>query len=97
MKRRPQLLHGSHVQSIEHFRPVHRDISNRVFLFQKNVFKVHKFQPATDSERIETDFKMLHDTNLVILSEAKDLCNLLAAPVPSPQALELLCGSASLW
>ena len=40
MKRRPQLLHGSHVQRIQHLRPVHGDVGNRVFLFQKNVFEV---------------------------------------------------------
>src|SRR5450631_366291 len=42
MKRRPQLLHGRHVERIEHLRPVDGDVSNRVFLFEKYVFEVHK-------------------------------------------------------
>jgi len=39
------------------------------------------------------DFKTLLKPSVVILSEAKDLCNLLAAPECSPQPLELLCDS----
>src|SRR6267154_417797 len=42
MKRRPQLLHGRHVERIQHLWPVDRDVSNRVFLFEKYVFVVHE-------------------------------------------------------
>src|ERR1700683_4135994 len=42
MKRRPQLLHGGHVQRVQNLRPVDGDVGNRVFLFEENVFEVHK-------------------------------------------------------
>src|SRR5216684_640239 len=56
-KRQAQFLHGGHVERIQHLRPVHGDVSNRVFLFVKNVFGVHKFtyvQAACHPERSKT-------------------------------------------
>src|SRR5579863_10118902 len=42
MKRRPQLLHGSHVECVQNLGAVDGYVSNRVFLFQKYVFEVHR-------------------------------------------------------
>ena len=41
VERRPQLFHGRQVERVEHFRPVHGDVGNRVFLFDEDVFEVH--------------------------------------------------------
>ena len=43
VERRPQLFHGRQVERVEHFRPVHCDVGNGVFLFDEDVFEVHKF------------------------------------------------------
>src|SRR6266699_2820013 len=60
MKRRPQLFHGRHIQCIEHLRPVHSDISNRVFLFDEDVGEGHKLfskYPATNLAQSDHDTK----------------------------------------
>src|SRR5450755_4938360 len=44
MKRRPQLLHGRHVERVEHLRPVDGDVSDRVFLFEKYIFAGHEIK-----------------------------------------------------
>src|ERR1700722_17443532 len=51
MKCRPQFFHGGHVERVEHFGPVDGDVSDRVFLFEKYVFEVHKFIFTTETQR----------------------------------------------
>src|ERR1700674_5154627 len=46
MKRRPQLFHGGHVERVQYLGPVDGDVRNRAFFLEKNVFKVHEFQPT---------------------------------------------------
>jgi hypothetical protein len=41
-ERSAQFFHGGHVERIEDFGPVDGDVSDRVFLFEENIFVVHR-------------------------------------------------------
>src|ERR1700686_2362702 len=42
-----QVFHRGHVERIEHLWPVDGDVGNRALFLEKNVFKVHKCEPAS--------------------------------------------------
>jgi hypothetical protein len=72
MKRRAQFLHRSHIEGIEHLRPVHSHVRDGVFLFEKDIFEIHKINFIATTYTHEHG--LFHDghspiRNSVILSE----------------------------
>src|ERR1019366_2427450 len=43
-ERRPQLFHSGHVERVQHLRTVDGDVGDGVFLFEENVFVVHRIR-----------------------------------------------------